>query len=1034
VRWFAGCVLAVLSVQAVAADKVVLQLRWVHQFQFAGYYAALEKGYYAREGLDVEIRPAGPARPTPLDEVLAGHAQYGVGNAGLVVAFESGKPVVALAAIFQRSPNIWLTLESSDVHSIQDLARKRLMMTVTPENAELLAMFASEGIRVPKLKLVPSTFDLKDLIEGRADAFNAYATNEPFLLAERGVPYRIFDPHDYGIDFYSDVLFTSRDELESHPQRAAAFRRASLAGWQYALDHPEEIVDLIISKYGSQKRREHLLFEARGVREIMAPDLIAIGHMNPARWVRIQQTFQRLGMTPGERPLDAFLFQPGHADRESLMRVAQALGVASVLGLLALVFVSRFNTRLKREVADKEAAQTALEHSLYFFKESQRAARIGSYRFDFDQDRWTASEVLDDIFGIGSGHDRSLAGWMSLVHPDDQAMMSRYVEDGVMGQGQPFDKSYRVIRPCDGQIRWLHGQGRIEQDAAGRPVTLLGTIRDVTDERNAALALLESETRFHSLYNTMAEGVALHRLLRDAEGRPVDYLILEANPAFETHTGLAVDAVTGKRASKVYGAALFLDACAEVATTGGAVRFETYVEPFDKFFAVSVVSPAQDEFATIFADISEHVRMEEELRQTSARFEAIIEASPIPMGVYNDRSEVTYLNSAFSQTFGYGIEDVPDLDRWWACACPEPAHRRAMQAAWHAHVVGARERLERFEPIEMQITIRSGQVRTVLAAAAALPTDVGSLQLVTLVDITERRENERRLAESERQYRQFFDSNTSIKWLVDPADGRIVEANEAAAEFYGYTKDQLRGMAVSDINCEAPDEISRDMADAESAQCRYFLFRHRVASGELRDVEVYSGPMEFQGRTLLFSIIHDITDRTRAQQEVQRLLRERNAILEHAGVGISFVVDRRQIWANQRLCEMVGYPPEQMQGQSTRFLYSSEADFEAFGAEAYPALARNETYSRDMLLQRQDGSHFWAQISGVALDAEKPGEGSIWTFEDITASRQAKEDLIRHRDLLEEQVQVRTAELRTAKEAAEAANRSKSAFLANMSH
>ena len=82
------------------------------------------------------------------------------------------------------------------------------------------------------------------------DAFNAYATNEPFLLDQLGVPYRIFDPHDEGIDFYSDVLFTSQDELNHHPERVAAFRRASLDGWRYALEHPGEIADLILTRYG----------------------------------------------------------------------------------------------------------------------------------------------------------------------------------------------------------------------------------------------------------------------------------------------------------------------------------------------------------------------------------------------------------------------------------------------------------------------------------------------------------------------------------------------------------------------------------------------------------------------------------------------------------------------------------------------------------------------------------------------------------------------------------------------------------------
>jgi hemerythrin-like metal-binding protein/PAS domain S-box-containing protein len=901
-RRLTACALLIVSVQAAAADKVVLQLRWVHQFQFAGYYAAQAQGYYAREGLDVEIRPAGPDRPTPLDEVVAGRAQYGVGNSGLVAAYEAGKPVVALAAIFQRSPNIWLTREDRQINSIPDLATRRLMMTATPENAELLALFANEGIDPKKLDVVPSTFDLRDLVDGRVDAFNAYATNEPFLLARQGVRYRIFDPHDYGIDFYSDVLFTSQDELGAHPDRVAAFRRASLDGWRYALDHPDEIIDLILNRYGADKTRAHLRFEADGVRTIMAPDLIAIGHMNPARWERILATFERLGMAQASRPLDGFLYDPHPADPAWLRPLALALAAASALGVLGLVVVGRFNRRLKAEMAQKEAAQQALEDSVFFFEASQRAARVGSYRFDLDRGRWTSSDVMDQIFGIGADYDRSLTGWLSLVHEDDRDMMLHYVQDEVVGRGRPFDKRYRIVRPVDGECRWLQGRGEIERDPDGRPVALTGTILDVTVEMEAARALKESEGRFHSLFSTMSEGVALHRLVRNDAGEAVDYVIEAANPAFETHTGIPVAEVIGKRASEVYGFVPFLAVYADVVHNGTAQLFESHVDALDRDFSISVVSPAREQFATIFSDI------------------------------------------------------------------------------------------------------------------------------------TKRREAERRLAQSERQYRQFFDSNASIKWLVDPADGRIIEANQAAVDFYGYSRDALLSMHVSDINCLDREKITELMRMARAEQARHFVVQHRLANGEIRDVEVYSGPMESNGATLLFSIIHDVTDRVRAEEEVQRLLRERNAILDHAGVGISYVVDRRQVWANRRLREMTGYTAEEMHGHSTRIFFPGEAEFLAFGEAAYAALAQGESFTRDVVLLRRDGSRFWAQISGIALDPCKPTDGSIWTFEDITEAREVKEALIRRHDVLEDEVAARTAELREAKDAAEAANRSKSAFLANMSH
>ena len=139
-----------------ALDKVTLQLKWVHQFQFAGYYMALEKGFYRDAGLDVQLRPNGyqGSFVSPVDAVLTGDANYGISNSGLIRDYAEGKPIVALAAILQHSAVTWLVLERPDIRNLHDLVGKRLM-TVFPlsESIELLAPFESEGIRQEQLNL-----------------------------------------------------------------------------------------------------------------------------------------------------------------------------------------------------------------------------------------------------------------------------------------------------------------------------------------------------------------------------------------------------------------------------------------------------------------------------------------------------------------------------------------------------------------------------------------------------------------------------------------------------------------------------------------------------------------------------------------------------------------------------------------------------------------------------------------------------------------------------------------------------------------
>lgn len=366
-RWIVFLFALCFSSFSSAAERIVLQLKWVNQFQFAGYYAAVEKGFYKAAGLDVELRPNGynGSFVSPVDAVLKGDAQYGISNSGLVLDYLNGKPVVVLAATLQYSAVSWIVLEKSGIKNIHDMAKKRLM-TVFPlsESLELLEPFRAEGIPPSKLQLVPTGFDLQPLIDGEIDAYDGYVTNEPFLLEEKGIPYRLIDPRAYGIDFYGDVLFTSQSELNTHPERVAAFRKASMDGWRYAMAHPEEIIELIMQKYAPQKSSEHLRFEAKAMWNLMQPDIIEIGHMNPGRWLRIAEV-----MTEHQRLVDAQMLNRFIYNQDdyqlSLSRYVRIAVISSIMAFLLagiVIWTYRTNRRLQREVEARQQAEQQLRH------------------------------------------------------------------------------------------------------------------------------------------------------------------------------------------------------------------------------------------------------------------------------------------------------------------------------------------------------------------------------------------------------------------------------------------------------------------------------------------------------------------------------------------------------------------------------------------------------------------------------------------------------------------------------------------------
>ena len=366
-RWIVFLFALCFSSFSSAAERIVLQLKWVNQFQFAGYYAAVEKGFYKAAGLDVELRPNGynGSFVSPVDAVLKGDAQYGISNSGLVLDYLNGKPVVVLAATLQHSAVSWIVLEKSGIRSIHDMAKKRLM-TAFPltESLELLEPFRAEGIPPDKLQLVQTGFDIQPLIDGEIDAYDGYVTNEPFLLEEKGIPYRLIDPRTYGIDFYGDVLFTSQNELNTHPERVAAFRKASMDGWRYAMKHPEEIIELIMQKYAPQKTREHLRFEAKAMWNLMQPDIIEIGHMNPGRWLRISEVMTEHQRLVDAQMLNRFIYNQDDY-QPSLSRYIRIAVISSIMALLLAgiaIWIYRTNRRLQREVEARQQAEQQLRH------------------------------------------------------------------------------------------------------------------------------------------------------------------------------------------------------------------------------------------------------------------------------------------------------------------------------------------------------------------------------------------------------------------------------------------------------------------------------------------------------------------------------------------------------------------------------------------------------------------------------------------------------------------------------------------------
>lgn len=279
---YLGCCLC--SFAGFALDNVTLQLKWTHQFQFAGYYVAKEKGFFDEAGIHVNILEADPNNPDSFFNVLSGRAQFGITHSGILQQRLDGKPLVALAAILQSSPYCWMVKADSGINSPKDFVNKRISHISRSENAELLVMLERAGVQAKDLTLYAGLHPMRDFQRGLVDALQVYVTNEPFQMNQLGVDINLLCPKRYGLNVYGDILYTSEQLLHNNPSLVTRFVEASLKGWRYALLNQQEALEITHTRYAMHKSMEQLAYEADMLKSYVSVPGVPIGNMTLNKW------------------------------------------------------------------------------------------------------------------------------------------------------------------------------------------------------------------------------------------------------------------------------------------------------------------------------------------------------------------------------------------------------------------------------------------------------------------------------------------------------------------------------------------------------------------------------------------------------------------------------------------------------------------------------------------------------------------------------------------------------------------------------
>ena len=280
-------------------------------------------------------------------------------------------------------------------------------------------------------------------------------------------------------------------------------------------------------------------------------------------------------------------------------------------------------------------------------------------------------------------------------------------------------------------------------------------------------------------------------------------------------------------------------------------------------------------------------------------------------------------------------------------------------------------------------------------------------------DITENKRSALALYESEVRYRQMFMDNQAVKLLIHPETGAILEANPAAVEFYGYPAEVLLSMHITDINTLSEDEVRREMRRATTEERRFFRFQHKLASSEIRDVEVYTGPVDIQSEKLLFSIIIDVTERKKAENALRQERNLLQQIAQTSPVGISVVDRQGQItFANTSAEQILGLSKDEITARTYNDPTWRITDLAGnpFPDERLPfsqvMTSGQSVYDVQHAIERPDGRKLFLSINAAPLvDNSDEIEGMVTAIEDITKRKEAEDALRvseeRYRGLIE---------------------------------
>ncbi len=336
---FLICLILIFSGISPASQKQSLQLNQGDPFQFVGYYAALWQGFYAEQGIEVDIRSGkGLEGHSATEEVMAGRADFGVGGADILVANDRDNSLMVICVIIQKSSAEFYGLLGTKMDLPEDLSRLRVARNPnTAIDIEFQAMMALTGVDP---STIPAHHEngLGHLIQNQVDVIAGSAISTPYAAKAMGVSLIRLRPVSFGIDFYGDSLFALKKTINRDPGMVTRFKNASIKGWKYALANPDTMNESMLLHLRKQNFKIGLFnrFQQETIKELVGGQKVEMGHVNPLRWQQMQTLLQKTDLIKNDLDISSFIFTP--TSSRTSKRILPVLTLTLMLSGLVLFF------------------------------------------------------------------------------------------------------------------------------------------------------------------------------------------------------------------------------------------------------------------------------------------------------------------------------------------------------------------------------------------------------------------------------------------------------------------------------------------------------------------------------------------------------------------------------------------------------------------------------------------------------------------------------------------------------------------------